>query len=120
MKKIEGKTLVYLDLSSRWSITYFMLDSTLKFQKVFEHMKEEDMDYHSYFHDCDDEEGNFVPSSDDGSNVQTFIKFLKVFYDASLKLSASLHITSHQTFIFMNCLIFMLNWSTGQNQMILC
>ncbi|CAL8157195.1 unnamed protein product [Prunus armeniaca] len=38
------------------------------------------------------------PSNEDWNNARTFVNFLKVFYDATLKMSVTLHPASHTTF----------------------
>ncbi|CAL2258254.1 unnamed protein product [Prunus armeniaca] len=38
------------------------------------------------------------PSDEDWEKAMTFVMFLKTFYDVTLKISASLHPTSHSTF----------------------
>ncbi|CAL8168242.1 unnamed protein product [Prunus armeniaca] len=38
------------------------------------------------------------PSDEDCEKAVTFVMFLKTFYDVTLKISASLHPTSHSTF----------------------
>ncbi|XP_028780610.1 zinc finger BED domain-containing protein RICESLEEPER 1-like [Neltuma alba] len=117
-EKINTKSLVCLDVSTRWNSTYLMLEAAMKFQKVFERMHDEDDDCISYFssstsssrreassfarreHDgtrCDQD--NFSgPVIDDWNNAQIFIKFLKVFYDITLKFSSSLSILANECF----------------------
>jgi hypothetical protein len=35
------------------------------------------------------------PNYDDWDRIRTFLKFLKLFYDATLRLSGSLYVTSN-------------------------
>ncbi|KAK4280639.1 hypothetical protein QN277_012238 [Acacia crassicarpa] len=48
-EKIDTKSLVCLDVSTRWNSTYLMLEAAMKFQKVFDRMRDEDADYISFF-----------------------------------------------------------------------
>ena len=42
LKKIKCKGLVSLDVATRWNSTYFMLETTQNFERVFERFDEED------------------------------------------------------------------------------
>jgi hypothetical protein len=48
-----------------------------------------------------EENGNLfvVPSYDEWKNARKFVKFLKPFYEATLKFSSSTHVTSNSYFI---------------------
>ncbi|TXG63831.1 hypothetical protein EZV62_010825 [Acer yangbiense] len=99
MKKIECKGNVILDVCTRWNSTYLMLESALKFQKAFERLEEQDGNYVSYF--LEDESGKRKmgpPRFDDWETSRVFVKFLKKFYDATLKFSASLSVRSNLYF----------------------
>ena len=68
-----------------------MLESALKFKKAFERLEEEDGNYVSYF--LEDKSGKRKmgpPRFNDWETSRVFVKFLKKFYDATLKFSASL------------------------------
>ncbi|XP_054806323.1 zinc finger BED domain-containing protein RICESLEEPER 2-like [Prosopis cineraria] len=94
----KTKSLVCLDVSTRWNSTYLMLQAAMKFQKVFERMRDEDDDYIAFFN-SKQEEGVFSgPILDDWKNAKVFIKFLKIFYDITLKFSSSLIVTSNDCF----------------------
>ncbi|KAK2640602.1 hypothetical protein Ddye_028397 [Dipteronia dyeriana] len=98
-EKIECKGNVILDVCAWWNSTYLMLESALNFQKAFERLEEEDGNYISYF--LEDESGKRKmgpPRFDDWEISRVFVKFLKKFYDATLKFSASLSVTSNQYF----------------------
>ena len=55
-EKIPSKSLVCLDLSTRWNSTYMMLEVVVKFQNAFEWLQEEDSQFDSYFNDDDNDE----------------------------------------------------------------
>ncbi|KAI5323103.1 hypothetical protein L3X38_032175 [Prunus dulcis] len=67
----------------RWNSTYDMLEAALKLQKGFERLEEEDSNFASYFEEI---LGHF------------FVKLLKRFYEATLKLSTYKTVTSHVAF----------------------
>ena len=46
---IESKSLLCLDVPTRWNFTYLMLETAQKFEKVFLRMDFEDDSYSSYF-----------------------------------------------------------------------
>ncbi|XP_054817212.1 zinc finger BED domain-containing protein RICESLEEPER 2-like [Prosopis cineraria] len=95
-EKIDSESLVRLDIASRWNSTYMMLERAIKFQKVFERMENEDKEYKTYFKEDMDEIG--PPSTSDWSKVSAFVQVLKVFYDITLRLSRSLHMTPNECF----------------------
>ncbi|XP_022845309.1 zinc finger BED domain-containing protein RICESLEEPER 2-like [Olea europaea var. sylvestris] len=95
-EKIACKKLHVLDVSTRWNSTFLMLDSALNFEKAFFRMEEEDGFYYKYF---DENEGGKEkegpPTSYDWEKARKFAKFLRTFYDVTLKFSASLNVTSN-------------------------
>ncbi|XP_022870954.1 zinc finger BED domain-containing protein RICESLEEPER 2-like [Olea europaea var. sylvestris] len=95
-EKIACKKLPVLDVSTRWNSTFLMLDSALNFEKTFFRMEEEDGFYYKYF---DENEGGKEkegpPTSYDWEKARKFAKFLRTFYDVTLKFSASLNVTSN-------------------------
>ncbi|KAM5575768.1 hypothetical protein ABKV19_014623 [Rosa sericea] len=112
-EKLPCKGLVCLDVPTRWNSTYLMLEAALKFKKAFTVMAEdEDSNFANYFKEPDeeyDEDGNLVPSRNNRNRVgppevgdwekaEVFVEFLRVFYDVTLRVSASLHPTVHTTF----------------------
>ncbi|XP_060670771.1 zinc finger BED domain-containing protein RICESLEEPER 2-like [Ziziphus jujuba] len=95
-EKIDSKTLVCLDVLTRWNSTYLMLESALKFQKVFDRMEEEDGHYASYFGEDDSDRKKVEPPlAWHWDDAKVFVQFLKGFYDVTLKFNASLHVTSN-------------------------
>ncbi|KAF7826425.1 zinc finger BED domain-containing protein RICESLEEPER 2-like [Senna tora] len=93
-EKIQSKSLVSIDVCTRWNSTYLMLESALKFQLAFDKLEDT----------CGDYLLNFVggserkmgpPSMNNWEIASKFVKFLKIFYEATLHISASTHATSH-------------------------
>ncbi|KAL0546139.1 hypothetical protein IC582_016045 [Cucumis melo] len=75
-----------------------MLEAAVKFEKAFDRLEDEDA---SYRHDMS-------PNKEDWTNARMLIRFLKVFYDVTLKISGSLYTTSnlvfHQITVVQNCI----------------
>ena len=82
-------------MPTRWNSTYLMLEIALKFQTAFKRM-EKDLNYMSYF-DENDKDG--PPTLVDWNNATIFVKFLKTFYDVTLKFSGSTYVTSNLYFL---------------------
>lgn len=96
----EVKALVCLDVQTRWNSTFLMLDSALKYVDGFNLLEEEDEIYMQYFTDKDNNGRSLIgpPNSKDWENFVFFCRFLRVFYEATLKFSASLFVTSNSYF----------------------
>jgi hypothetical protein len=86
-EKIQCTKTVSLDVQTRWNSMYLMLSSAEKYEKSFTRHGEEDG--HPFV----------VPNCDEWENAREFVKFLKPFYEATLKFSASTHVTSNLYFI---------------------
>ncbi|GFZ09082.1 ATP citrate lyase subunit B 2 [Actinidia rufa] len=117
-EKLDLKKNVCLDVSTRWNSTYLMLETAEKFEKAFQRMAEEDNGFQTYFgvmegEECEDgDDGTpiqrqrgsgshrvpILPTKLDWKNCRMFVKFLKLFYDATKKFSASLFVTSNTFF----------------------
>lgn len=98
-EKIECKGLLVLDVPTRWNSTYLMLEAAIKFEKAFERYEEEDEKFLSYFHEDEGGKGKVGPPLvNDWTNAKVFVKFLKTFYDITLKFSATLNVTSNTYF----------------------
>lgn len=63
---IEYKALVCLDVNTRWNSTYLILESILKFKKLFEWMVFEDERYLCYF----ENDGN----NNEGTPIKKWLK----------------------------------------------
>jgi hypothetical protein len=87
----EYKGLVCLDVETRWNSTYLMLDSALKHQKAFEVLEIQDPKYSEELV----EKGKGVPTYMDWEEAQAILPFLKIFYDATLRISGSSYVASN-------------------------
>ncbi|XP_058189242.1 zinc finger BED domain-containing protein RICESLEEPER 2-like [Rhododendron vialii] len=119
-EKIKSKQTVCLDVCTRWNSTYLMLEVAIKFEKAFQRMGEEDSSFIKFFGIKEGEddlslelEGGqsgshrisvptprqpTVPNKLDWKKCGLFVTFLKLFYDATKKFSASLFVTSNVFF----------------------
>ncbi|XP_057454143.1 zinc finger BED domain-containing protein RICESLEEPER 2-like [Lotus japonicus] len=96
---INSKSLVCLDVATRWNSTYMMLEHVEKFEKAFDRLHDQETDFRKWF--LEDEKGKKKagpPVETDWQNAMIFIQFLKIFYDVTLSFSSSLHVTSHKCF----------------------
>ncbi|XP_050104701.1 zinc finger BED domain-containing protein RICESLEEPER 2-like [Malus sylvestris] len=109
--KLTCKATVCLDCPTRWNSTFVMLDVALKFKKVFSTMAEDEenplLAYFKEVEDEKDEDGVIIvcqtkgrkrvgpPTEEDWSKAKVFVKFLRVFYDMTLRVSAFTHPTIH-------------------------
>ena len=96
-EKIKAKCLLSLDVPTRWNSTYLMLDCALKFVRAFDRLEEEDGHYKLYFCEADGNGKKPIgpPNYLDWENVKTFVKFLGIFYEVTLRFSGSLFVTSN-------------------------
>ncbi|XP_062014352.1 zinc finger BED domain-containing protein RICESLEEPER 2-like [Rosa rugosa] len=120
---VESKKICVLDVPTRWNSTYIMLDTALGLRKAFDRLQDdEDVKYTSYFDEEEklveedgDEPDDFSvplsqirsrasrkrvgpPNKHDWAKAVVFTKFLKVFYEVSLRVSATKHPTSPHAF----------------------
>ncbi|GAU47918.1 hypothetical protein TSUD_404710 [Trifolium subterraneum] len=77
-----------LDVITRWNSTYLMLESAEPFQVAFDKLDFEDPSYLKYFG-----AGSCPPNFDDWDKARAFMKFLKIFYDATKFFSTSTHVS---------------------------
>ncbi|XP_059455906.1 zinc finger BED domain-containing protein RICESLEEPER 2-like [Corylus avellana] len=86
LEKITYTKMVCLDVQTRWNYVYLMLSSAEKYE-AFALLEEDESDH-------------FVaPSSIEWENAKLFVRFLKFFYDATLKFSSLKNVTSNSYFI---------------------
>lgn len=88
--RLQEKSIVQLDVSTRWNSTYIMLESALKFQKAFKRLSEKCADFVLI-------QGG-IPNNEDWDNTKCFVNFLKIFFDITKKVSGSTFVTSSQYF----------------------
>ncbi|XP_020992165.2 zinc finger BED domain-containing protein RICESLEEPER 2-like [Arachis duranensis] len=88
--RILEKGTVHLDVPIRWNSTFLMLESALKFQKTFKRLGERDSEFAMM--------AGGIPRSEDWENARHFVKFLKIFYEVTNKVSGSTFVTSSQHF----------------------
>ena len=91
--KIESKSLVCLDVETRWNSTYLMLESAIKFQAAFDMLEEQDGKYRTELLSS-----KGIPTEEDWEYARCLLPFLKGFYTARLRISGSLYVTSNSYF----------------------
>ncbi|XP_010506956.1 PREDICTED: zinc finger BED domain-containing protein RICESLEEPER 2-like [Camelina sativa] len=88
-----------LDCKTRWNSTYLMLTRALKFRLAFDRMKAEDKLYNDYF--CETVEGKKrigPPSEDNWDEIERLVRFLVIFYNSTLVVSASSTVSSYNCY----------------------
>ncbi|KAL2901582.1 Zinc finger BED domain-containing protein RICESLEEPER 2 [Bienertia sinuspersici] len=90
-EQIESKRHLCLDVETRWNSTYLMLECALIYRRAFDFL--EFSDGGKFRSELSKSLG--VPSDDDWDCVKAFVPFLKIFYDATLRLSGSLYCTTN-------------------------
>ena len=73
-----------------------MLETAENFQKAFERLEEQNTQYVLEFVGDDRKKG--PPLVEDWDNARVFVKFLKIFFDVTLRISGSLFTTSNAYF----------------------
>ncbi|XP_040369412.1 uncharacterized protein LOC112187027 [Rosa chinensis] len=102
-EKIEHKGgIVPLDVCTRWNSTYFMLDLACKYKKAFLRLEDEDQQFENYFQEkVGGNKRHGPPRMADWEKAARLVKFLKIFYEATLKFSATKHVTSNEPLLWM-------------------
>ncbi|KAK9910678.1 hypothetical protein M0R45_034630 [Rubus argutus] len=94
--------IVPLDVCTRWNSTYFMLEIAMKFKKAFVRLLDEDQQFEGYFEErIGGKKRDGPPSNDDWDKAARLIKFLKIFYDATLHFSGTKVVTANQPLLWM-------------------
>jgi hypothetical protein len=95
---IESKSLLCLDIAIRWNLIYIILESAVKFEKVFLRMDFEDEAYNTHFHKQQTSGDLGALDASDFHDCRLFVSFLKLFYNATKKFFGSLYVTSNTFF----------------------
>ena len=119
-RKINYKLSLVLDVPTRWNSMYMMLSVALMFEKAFKRYEEDDDKYLSHFFEEENGKRRIGPPvKDDWKNVKVFVKFLKTFYEITLKVSAALHVTSNTYFHHLCSILQQLNELFGSEDPLL-
>ena len=95
IEKIESKSLLTLDVATRWNSTYLMLEAAQKFERDFNRYEEIDPLYRSEL-DVDHGDGVLgLPNVDDWRVCRKMVSMLKFFHDLTLLVSGSSYVTSN-------------------------
>ena len=95
---MESKSLLSLNVPTRWNSTYIMLETAENFEKVFLRMDSENDGYSSYFKTKENSGGLGSPYMSDFPNCRAFVTFVRFFYNATKKFSSSLYVNSNAFF----------------------
>ncbi|XP_062020755.1 zinc finger BED domain-containing protein RICESLEEPER 2-like [Rosa rugosa] len=100
LEHLNKNANVPLDVITRWNSTYLMLAAALKYEKVFDRMGDEDVQFRNYFEEKDTKgrKRTCPPVEADWRNAQVLVHFLKKFYETTLKLSAWKSVTANLQF----------------------
>lgn len=88
LEKISSKSLLSLDIETRWNATYLMLESAEKFEKAFARLERDCKPFKAFFPNSN------PPNAHDWVSARRILSFLKLFEKVTTRLSASLHVTS--------------------------
>ncbi|XP_025822266.1 zinc finger BED domain-containing protein RICESLEEPER 2-like [Panicum hallii] len=95
-EKLTNKPFLKLDVPTRWNSTCIMLKAAIVYEKVFTRLVDEDMSYVIDLSEARDGFGH--PDETDWENVKKMADFLEHFHDLTVRVSATLHVTSHTFF----------------------
>lgn len=88
-----------LDVKTRWNSTFLMLSRALQFKVAFDRMEAEDRLYNDYFLEVENGAKRFgPPDSWDWKAVEKLIRFLVIFYNSTLVVSASSKVNSFKCY----------------------
>lgn len=90
---MDSEAFLSLDVCTRWNSTYLMLAIAINFEKVFARYEEEDP---LYTLDLTSEKAPGIPVDSDWENAKKMAEFLGQFYQLTLSVSATLHVTVNQ------------------------
>ena len=98
-EQLAFKGLLCLDAPTKWNSTFFMLEGAKKCQVAFQLMEEFDKNFKpSLTEEKNEKNGLRPPTYVDWNRIRIFLKFLKLFYDATMRLLRSLYYTSNMYF----------------------
>jgi hypothetical protein len=95
-EKLTSKPFLKLDIPTRWNSTYLMLKAAIVYERVFARLADEDISYVIDLSDVKDGVGH--PDETDWENAKKMADFLEHFYDLTVRVSTTLHITAHTFF----------------------
>ena len=88
-----------LDVKTRWNSTYLMLTTALKFKVAFAKMEAEDRLYNNYFSELENGSTRFGPPQHrDWDAIEKLCRFLLIFYNSTLVVSASASLNAHKCY----------------------
>uniref|UniRef100_A0A7N0TNC7 Transposase n=1 Tax=Kalanchoe fedtschenkoi TaxID=63787 RepID=A0A7N0TNC7_KALFE len=88
--KIGSKASLSLDVPTRWNSTYIMLDTAIKFRRVFGYVKLPD--------GPDVKDSEKPPIDSDWDKISLLVSFLKELYRLTCRISGTLYVTSNKGF----------------------
>ncbi|CAN0881974.1 Putative AC transposase [Linum grandiflorum] len=95
-KGIESKKLVSLDVATRWNSTYLMLEAEEKYEAAFKLLEGNEVVFKSHLDRLPSRDGFLgPPSSTDWDNVRMLMKYLRFFYDLTVRVSGTSYATTH-------------------------
>jgi hypothetical protein len=90
-EQLDFKGLLCLDVPTRWNSTFFMLEGAEKYRTAFQLMQEFDKNITTTLNkEKNEKKGLRPPTFFDWNRIKIFLKFLKLFYDATMQISGSL------------------------------
>jgi len=93
-EKISSKSVLCLDVATRWNSTYLMLESAVKAQFAFSCFNLIEPSFGVHMKDS----GLAVPSNTDWDEAKILVQLLAFFYKVTLKISGSTFVTSNRFF----------------------
>lgn len=93
LEKVDSEAFLSLDICTRWNSTYLMLKTAINFEKVFARYEEEDP---LYTLDLNSEKAPGTPVDSDWENSKKMAEFLGHFYELTLSVCATLHVTVNE------------------------